>query len=80
MTNLWCVSFSIGAVEEGGISELVVRAARDSGHRNVQHCRDAQHAAELLDEHGIGAGDVVLTLGAGDVYRWGRELAEGGAT
>jgi UDP-N-acetylmuramate--alanine ligase len=52
----------------GVTGELVVAAARQSGHRNVVYCRDWRDAPPALAE-GIAAGDVVLTLGAGDINR-----------
>ncbi|HEV8631954.1 MAG TPA: UDP-N-acetylmuramate--L-alanine ligase [Thermoanaerobaculia bacterium] len=57
-----------------GVSgELVVDAARASGHRAVryvQHWRELPpHLAET-----VGAGEVVLTMGAGDVFRLGQQL------
>ncbi len=56
-----------------GVSgELVVEAARASGHRHVRSCPDWHDAPELLAEE-VAAGDLVITLGAGDIYR----LAEG---
>jgi UDP-N-acetylmuramate--alanine ligase len=61
-----------------GVSgELAVEAARASGHRNVRyapHWRDLP--AVLAGE--LRAGDVLLTLGAGDVYRLAHQLATEG--
>ncbi len=58
-----------------GISgELVVEAARRSGHRDVHLCPRWQDAPALLAEH-VRPGDVVVTLGAGDVNRLAQELA-----
>ena len=55
-------------------SMLVVDAARRSGHRHVEFCADWRQAPEaLVDE--VGEGDVVLTLGAGDIYRLAEEMA-----
>ncbi len=55
--------------------ELVVAAARASGHRNVDYCAHWTGAAALLAGV-VREGDVILTLGAGDVYRLARALAE----
>ncbi len=52
----------------GVTGELVVEAARQSGHRNVVYCRDWHDAPPVLAAE-IAAGDVVLTLGAGDINR-----------
>ncbi|MCB1054048.1 MAG: UDP-N-acetylmuramate--L-alanine ligase [Acidobacteria bacterium] len=63
---------------EGVTGELVVDAARASGHRQVRYCRDWRDAPEQLSE-GIAEGDMVITLGAGDVYRLGQLLVEEGS-
>ena len=61
----------------GVTGELVARAARAQGHGRVEYCRDWQAAGALLGD--LAPGDVVLTLGAGDVYRLAERLvAEGG--
>jgi UDP-N-acetylmuramate--alanine ligase len=52
----------------GVTGELVVAAARQSGHRNVSYCRDWHEVPPLLAAE-IAPGDVVLTLGAGDINR-----------
>jgi len=59
-------------------SMLVVDAARRSGHRHVQYCGEWRHAPEVLAAE-VGEGDVVLTLGAGDIYRLAEELVAGAA-
>jgi len=59
-----------------GVSgEDVVRAARRSGHRRVEYCEDWRDVPALLAER-VAEGDVVLTLGAGDIYRMARLLVE----
>jgi len=57
----------------GVTGELVVAAARRSGHRSVLYCRAWQDVPPLLEE--AGEGDVVLTLGAGDIVRLAEKLA-----
>jgi UDP-N-acetylmuramate--alanine ligase len=57
---------------EGVSGELIARAARAAGHARVDTCAGWRDALELLS--GVGEGDVVLTLGAGDVYRLAQEL------
>ena len=62
----------------GVTAELVVDAARASGHRQVELCPAWQEVPELLAA-GVAPGDVVITLGAGDIYRLAERLvAEGG--
>ncbi len=57
----------------GVTGELVVEAALRSGHKNVHYCPDWREASALLAE-GVAPGDVVMTLGAGDIYRLARQL------
>ena len=54
--------------------ELVVEAARAAGHRRVEYVEDFRQAPELLAGE-VRPGDLVLTLGAGSVYRLAHELA-----
>jgi UDP-N-acetylmuramate--alanine ligase len=63
---------------EGVSGELIARAARAAGHARVDSCASWRDAHALLAE--VGEGDVVLTLGAGDVYRLGQELVGEAAT
>jgi UDP-N-acetylmuramate--alanine ligase len=59
-----------------GVSgDLVVAAARSSGHRNVLRCADWRDARALLAVE-VRPGDAVLTMGAGDVYRLAQALVE----
>jgi UDP-N-acetylmuramate--alanine ligase len=62
----------------GITGELVVEAARQSGHRNVVYCRDWRDAPPVLAGE-VAEGDVVLTLGAGDINRLASLLVEEGA-
>ena len=61
----------------GVTGELVVAAARRSGHRNVAYCHHWREVPPLLAAE-VAEGDVVLTLGAGDINRLASRLvAEG---
>ncbi|HEV3455366.1 MAG TPA: UDP-N-acetylmuramate--L-alanine ligase [Thermoanaerobaculia bacterium] len=61
----------------GITGELVVEAARRSGHRNVAYCHHWREVPPVLAAE-IAEGDVVLTLGAGDINRLASHLvAEG---
>jgi UDP-N-acetylmuramate--alanine ligase len=62
----------------GVTGELVVDAARRSGHRNVAYCPDWRDAAPVLAAD-VAAGDVVLTMGAGDINRLAILLVAEGA-
>jgi len=58
--------------------ELIVAAARSAGHLRVDYCPRWQEAPERLRPE-VEAGDVVLTLGAGDIYQLARAMVEEGA-
>jgi UDP-N-acetylmuramate--alanine ligase len=67
--------------ELAGVSGLdVARAAADrAGGRPVWWLRDAEHAAAALGGR-LREGDLLVTLGAGDIFRLADELvAEGGS-
>ena len=57
----------------GVTGELVVDAARRSGHRNVAYCRHWREVPPVLAAE-VAPGDVVLTLGAGDINRLASQL------
>lgn len=59
----------------GVTGELVVEAARRSGHRNVRYAPSWKDAPGILLEN-VREGDVIVTLGAGDVNRLGKQLVE----
>jgi UDP-N-acetylmuramate--alanine ligase len=59
----------------GVTGEMVVEAARRSGHRNVHYCPSWQDAPALLAGE-VHEGDVIVTLGAGDVNRLGQRLVD----
>lgn len=61
----------------GITSALVIEAARRHGHRDVEGCGGWREARPLLAAS-VRRGDVVLTLGAGDIYRLGVELVAAG--
>jgi UDP-N-acetylmuramate--alanine ligase len=60
----------------GVTAELVLAEARRQGHPNALPCPDLAAAPALLDRL-LHPGDVLLTLGAGDVYRAGEEWLGG---
>jgi UDP-N-acetylmuramate--alanine ligase len=57
----------------GVTGELVVEAARQSGHRNVAYCQHWREVPPVLAAD-VAPGDVVLTLGAGDINRLAIQL------
>lgn len=60
---------------DGITGELVVTAAKASGHRQVSYRPDWDDAIATLAPR-VQPGDLVLALGAGDVYRFARRLVE----
>ncbi|MCP4202147.1 MAG: UDP-N-acetylmuramate--L-alanine ligase [bacterium] len=63
---------------EGVTSLLVSDAARRSGHQRVDDSMGFVEARAQLDT-AVEPGDVIITMGAGDIYRLGAELAAEGA-
>jgi len=61
--------------EPGVTSDLVVEAARRRGHRHDRLCADWRQVPERLAAE-VQEGDVILTLGAGDIYRLAELLVE----
>jgi UDP-N-acetylmuramate--alanine ligase len=57
----------------GVTSEALTAAIKRYGHKNAQYIGPLEKAAEVLREH-VRAGDMVITLGAGPVYRAGEQL------
>jgi UDP-N-acetylmuramate--alanine ligase len=58
---------------EGVTGELVVDAARAAGHRRVEYRADFNEVPDLLAGE-VQPGDLLLTLGAGSIYRLAHEL------
>ena len=65
---------------EGATSVHLAEAIRRHGHRDVTHVGSRADLIEVLDDR-VEPGDVVITLGAGDITRTGPVLlaALGGA-
>jgi UDP-N-acetylmuramate--alanine ligase len=60
----------------GVTGQLVVRAAREAGHRNLVYVADKKRVPERL-ERILRPGDLLLTMGAGDVVRLGESYLAG---
>ena len=56
----------------GITGEIIARAARQAGHSNVTYISEKKEVAGEL-QRTLRPGDVLLTLGAGDVVRFGEE-------
>jgi len=60
---------------EGVTGKLIADAAKEYGHRKVHYVEDKSALPEQLKEI-IEPGDVVITMGAGDIYKYGEEFVE----
>ncbi len=60
---------------EGVDAGLVVDEAKGSGHREVTWIPDWRDAVEILRQR-VEPGDVIITLGAGDIYQLAEQLVE----
>jgi len=69
----------IYAAGEEAIPEVSARtlaaAIREHGHRDVTYASNLADVGQVLDQR-VQPGDLVITLGAGDVWRAGQELLE----
>lgn len=61
---------------EGVTGELIADAARNAGHKNVHYVQDKSKLATTITSI-IKEGDLLITLGAGDVYKVGEEILGG---
>jgi len=60
---------------EGVTSEVLYRRMKDKGCRNISYFPDREEALRSLLS-GMKEGDILLTLGAGDVYKLGEKFLE----
>jgi UDP-N-acetylmuramate--alanine ligase len=68
--------YAAGEPEDPSVSaEGLAAAIRAHGHRSVEYVGSRQEAAARLEKM-LGEGDVLITLGAGDVWRLGEELVQ----
>lgn len=60
---------------QGVSGEIIADAARSFGHKNVAYVADKKDVpARLLEE--VREGDIVITMGAGDIYLYGASFIE----
>jgi UDP-N-acetylmuramate--alanine ligase len=59
----------------GVTSQLIVEAARQAGHPQVHYYPDRNQLLEFLKKNAT-SGDLVITLGAGDIYKVGEKFLE----
>ena len=60
----------------GVTGQLVVQAAREAGHRNLVYIADNKKVSERLEKL-LKPGDLLLTMGAGDVVKFGEGYLAG---
>lgn len=60
---------------EGVNGKLIADSAKEYGHRQVHYVEDKKELPNRLKEI-VQAGDVVITMGAGDIYKYGEEFVE----
>jgi len=61
---------------EGITGEIIANAARQFGHRRVEYVPNKQDIPALLQQM-TREGDIVMTLGAGDIWKFGNEFLSG---
>jgi UDP-N-acetylmuramate--alanine ligase len=59
----------------GVTSDLLARTLREHGHKSVSYIADKERLTDAVASS-IQPGDLVLTLGAGDVTSWNEEIVD----
>lgn len=60
---------------EGATGEMLAAAIRDYGHKNVIYIPDKEKIADAVCDM-VEPKDLIITLGAGDIWRVGQEIVE----
>jgi len=60
---------------EGVSGKLIADTAEQYGHRSVCYVKDKTDIADTLNRL-VKPGDIVITMGAGDIYKYGEEFIE----
>ena len=60
---------------EGVTGKLISDTAEQYGHKNVIYVEDKNNVPDTLKEI-VEPGDIVITMGAGDIYKYGESFAE----
>jgi UDP-N-acetylmuramate--alanine ligase len=60
---------------EGVSGTMISDTAKNYGHKHVFYFKDKKELPERLKEI-VKPGDIVITMGAGDIYRYGEQFAE----
>jgi UDP-N-acetylmuramate--alanine ligase len=58
---------------QGVTGELITNAAKQYGHKDVQYVRDKKDIPAHLKKI-TRSGDIVITMGAGDIWKSGEEF------
>jgi UDP-N-acetylmuramate--alanine ligase len=58
---------------EGVNSEILLRRVKEAGHKNVLYIKEKEEAAGYIVSN-VRKGDLVLTLGAGNIWKTGEEI------
>ena len=59
-----------------GISgKMIADAAVQSGHKNVHYIDDNDKIIEIMEQY-ARSGDIIITMGAGNIYRYGEKFLE----
>ncbi len=58
---------------QGVTGELIVNAAKQFGHKDVHYVPDKKQIPDYLTSL-VKAGDIVITMGAGDIWKYGEEF------
>ena len=57
---------------QGITGELIVNAAKEFGHKNANYLKDKKDVPNFLNTI-CKEGDIVITMGAGDIWKFGEE-------
>lgn len=60
---------------EGVTGKLISDTAKEYGHRDVHYVEDKTKLPEKLNDI-VEDGDIVITMGAGDIYKYGEQFVE----
>ena len=60
---------------EGVTGALIADTAKNYGHKDVHYVKDKNDLPEKLKEI-TSTGDIIITMGAGDIYRYGEKFVE----
>jgi UDP-N-acetylmuramate--alanine ligase len=60
---------------EGVTGKLIADTAKTYGHRDVHYVRDKRDLPSRLTSI-VEDGDIVITMGAGDIYKFGEQFTE----